>query len=229
MYKSVLGPVVCVLAVLMAGGCKSDSPATPAAGSSAPVAGTTALGGSTAVAGSAGGAAQECAKITVDSTLSQANCNNAADKCFLLEHAADIRVLGGQCATTTMFMIDTTMITGCIQYVARATEPVAKQCFTDCLDQALKAKFKASVSQPCLICPNAVAICTTTMDEAGKQVCTNQCLAAPNSQECTNCLCAQHPNGLAMGKPGSCLIGAYADCTGFRPTAEQVMCPAGSK
>jgi hypothetical protein len=175
---------------------------------------------------------KECAQITTDATLSQANCNNAADKCFLLEHAADVRTLGGQCATQSAFMVEQTRVTACVQYVARPTDPAATKCFTDCLDAALKAKFMASVSAACLICPNAVALCSTSTEpnpsNATATACVTPCLPAPNSPECTSCLCAQHPNGVAMGKPGSCLIGAYADCTGFRPTADQVSCPAGS-
>lgn len=198
----------------------------------AATAGTAAAAAGAGAAGSgmmSSAATGECAQITTDSTLSQANCNNAADKCFLLAHAGDVRKLGGECATKTSFMVEQVMVTGCLQFVAKAGTPEAVKCFTDCLDLALKTKFKESVSPPCLICPSAVATCSTSTDAMGNAVCVGQCITEPDSTACTECLCAQHPNGIAMGKPGSCLIGAYADCTGFRPTPEQVSCPAGSK
>jgi hypothetical protein len=210
MQKSVLVGLFssAIALALSACGGSSNNTETPAAAGS--VAATTA--GSMAAA-----AAKECAKITMDPTFSQNNCNNAADKCFLLDHAADVRMMGGVCATKN-----------CVQFVAKPNDPAAKKCFTDCLDKALKDKFNASVSAPCLICPDAVVVCTTT-DEGSGKACLNQCISAPDSAECTACMCAQHPNALGMDKPGSCLIDAYADCTGFRPTAEQVSCPAGSK
>jgi len=190
MYKRILVGVVAVSLALGCDGCNDDA------------------------------AGRACEQITPDPSLPQALCNNSADKCFLLDHAAEIRQLSGTCATQT-----------CVRYVANPTIPEAIKCFTDCLDAALKAKFNgASVSAACLQCPDAVVTCSTSMDPAGTggTACVVQCLSSPDSEACTNCLCAQHPNGLGTGKPGSCLIDAYAQCTGFRPTTEEAMCPAGS-
>ena len=222
--KSVVMCLVGCSMLLGVAACSSSEPGAPAA-MQAPAAGGGAVG--------AGMSAdtRACAKITMDATLSNNNCNNAADKCFLLEHAAEIRTLGGQCATKPSVMVNATMIPGCMQYIFKPTDPAATQCFNDCMDKALKAKFNASVSPPCLICPNAVVRCSTSNEpsKSSTQACLTECVSDPDSAGCTSCLCAQHPNGVAMDKPGSCLIGAYADCTGFRPTPEQVSCPAGSQ
>jgi len=176
-----------------------------------------ACGGDDSSGGGGGGPdTRACAQITTDPTLTNTKCNNVADRCFFETHNADIRKLGGTCATTSP----------CVNFVATPDTPEAQMCFTDCLDAALKKMFGSSLSKDCLICPQRTVVCSTSAENMAT-ACVPQCINDPNAQMCTDCLCQSHPNGIAMGKPGNCLIDALADCAGFKPTAVQAGCASG--
>src|SRR5262249_10896290 len=81
MYKHIFATFTFVTLASSFGGCSSDSKSG---------------GGSNVVLDGA-----DWHKITVDPAYPGQKCNNAADRCYLLDHNSDVRKWGGLCATTT--------------------------------------------------------------------------------------------------------------------------------
>jgi hypothetical protein len=188
MYKHIFATLTFVTLASSFGGCSSDS-----------------SGGTTG--GALDGA--DCHKITVDPLYTSQKCNNADDRCYLLDHNSDVRKEGGTCAITPA-------PNGCIGFVATPDSADAIKCNVDCLTKALQTKTGGSVSAACAECSAAVVTC-------GARYCLNDCIQDPNSAACTACLCADHSD--AGADVGNCLQDHFARCAGFRPTNAQVGCP----
>lgn len=190
MLKNIFAALSCASVALAFGACSSDS------------------GGGTA-------APKACEQIVHDPKYPTEQCNNAADRCYLESHQADVRAVGGSCA-----------VPGCLQFISDPYGADAINCVVSCLVPGLKTKTGATVSNSCAECAGATVACGATF-------CAAQCAGSvgtsngPDSAGCTACLCAQHTAGDAGGHPfsGNCLQDAFAECAGFRPTNAQVGCP----
>ncbi len=162
---------------------------------------------------SGGGSTPACQTPANDPTYTSKSCDNAADRCLLEAHEADVRKVGGACATTAP-------PAGCLtaDNLNNPYSAAAVQCFQDCFARELpKTSAGATTSAACSLCSYAVVQC-------GAQFCKAECLSDPNATGCTQCLCATHTPD-AGGPSGNCLQDAFARCAGFRPTNAQIGCP----
>jgi hypothetical protein len=206
-------------AVLTQAGCGSESPSNPlsltTAGTFAqPGPGVTA--GTSAPASAAGtqGTGKMCEQITTDPTLAMNACNNAHDKCLDTSNTMMIRSISGKCAVGSIMGAKNE---NCLKYSGDPTTPAAVACFDDCAKTQLTKALGDTLSDACLACPDAVVTC-------GAKFCLNDCIQDPLAPGCTACLCQTHPDALGTGKPGNCLMDVYAQCTGYKVTADAVGC-----
>lgn len=156
--------------------------------------------------GGSGDSGKLCEQITTDPKFSKTQCNNKDDRCYLETHQAEVRQAGGACATST----------ACLAYISTPDDPAAVKCVTDCMTP----KLANALSVACEECSQKVAAC-------GARHCVAECVSAPDSAECTTCLCKSYAGELG-GKGGNCLIDVFADCAGFAPTAAMVGCTGAS-
>jgi len=163
-----------------------------------------AFGACSSSSSGSGGGAETCNTITHDSKFATEKCNNASDRCYLQTNQPTVRHEAGACATSA----------ACLAFISTPDDPAAVKCVTDCLTP----KLNNALSVACEECSQKVAAC-------GARNCAAQCVSAPDSAECTTCLCTTHSGELG-GKGGNCLQDVFGDCAGFRPTDAQVGCGA---
>jgi hypothetical protein len=155
-----------------------------------------------------GNPATDCHTPANDPKYPTKNCDNAADRCFLLAHQPDVTKFGGQCAVSP----------ACIGNASDPTSPAAVQCIQTCIDPKLQQADQGKLSTSCDNCVAAVVAC-------GAKYCLNECITDPSSAPCVACLCKNHTTD-AGTDVGNCMQDAFAQCAGFRPTDAQVACPA---
>ncbi|HKP60061.1 MAG TPA: SGNH/GDSL hydrolase family protein [Polyangiales bacterium] len=206
---------ICLVTLLSHFGCQSDTPPgmvmvpNVTAGMSAP-SGTAGAGGTPTVS-----TGKACEQITLDPAAKN-KCNNAHDKCLETTNVMKVREISSKCATG---MLLPPSQENCAKYVGTPDAPEAVKCFTDCAKAQSQAMLNDTLSDACWTCPDDVVVC-------GAKFCIFECINSPLSEACTACLCKQQPDLLGPGKPGNCLQDVFAQCTGYRPTAEAVGCPA---
>jgi hypothetical protein len=209
MYKRI-SLTICLVTLLSQFGCGSDAPSTMVMDPAmiGPAAGTGPA--------SPAGTGKACEQITVDPSFAKNLCNNPHDKCLETTNTAKVRSISGMCATGKMLGPSGD---NCAKYVGDPSGPEAVKCFSDCVKPATTSTLGDTLSDACWSCPDEVVVC-------GAKYCVLQCINDSLSPACTECLCAQHPDAVAPGKAGNCLQDVFAQCTGYRPTAEAVGCPA---
>ncbi len=153
-----------------------------------------------------GSTPRACENVTKDPTSSTDNCISPSDACYLEENRAEVRRVGGECATSA----------DCLAFIATPDTPEAQKCVTDCMTAALGG----ALTVECEICSQKVAAC-------GARHCAAQCVQDPQSAACTACLCTSYPDELG-GTGGNCLQDVFGDCAGIIPTDEQVGCTGGA-
>lgn len=194
MYQKILAALSFVSVAMAFGACSSSG-----------------SGGTSSGAGDSGAS---CSTIVHDPQYPTEKCNNAADRCYMLAHEADVRAVGGDCA-----------VNSCIQFIGTPYSTDAVNCEVQCLVPGLQTKTGGTISSACAECSAAVVACGATF-------CAAKCAGSPgssngpDSQGCTDCLCATHIGDAGgTGFSGNCLQDAFAQCAGFRPTNAQVGCP----
>jgi lysophospholipase L1-like esterase len=205
MHKSVL-LTVCLVMSLPLFGCESDAPPTMMG----PTMGT--AGTSMATNGMA------CAQTPVDPTFARNLCNNPQDKCLETTNSAKIRTISGACATGKL---KPSSGDNCGLYVSDPMGAKAVSCFKQCATEQTTAQIGGTLSDACWSCPDEVVVC-------GAKYCVANCFNDPQAPDCVACLCAQHADALGPGKAGNCLQDVFAQCAGYRPSAEAVGCTAAT-